>query len=120
MTTKAGLFGTPDGPERLELEGSATASATITSVELYAGLAARPVPTVQDVGLRVYFPDGQVVDITRRIGGTAGTDPRFAVGDVVPVRYDPADRTKIELDETAMRVRPQPAPPALPAADAQA
>jgi hypothetical protein len=32
-----------------------------------------------------------------------GTDLSFSEGDIVPVRYDPRDREKIEVDESVMR-----------------
>lgn len=46
--------------------------------------------------LRVKFEDGTTSEISYRVFGTklAAAD----VGDLIPVRYDPADRSKIELD----------------------
>jgi hypothetical protein len=60
-----------------------------------------------DVGMRVHFGDGTTSQIVRRIGGMAGTDLDFQVADIVPVRYDPDNRNKIELDEDALRAKQQ-------------
>jgi Domain of unknown function (DUF1707) len=49
--------------------------------------------------LRVKFEDGSTMEISRR-----AFDHKLAaagVGDLIPVRYDPADRSKIELDRHA-------------------
>jgi hypothetical protein len=50
--------------------------------------------------LRVKFGDDSTTEISRRAFGH--TLASAAVGDVIPVRYDPADRSKIELDRHAM------------------
>jgi hypothetical protein len=50
--------------------------------------------------LRVKFEDDSTTEISRRAFGH--TLASAAVGDVIPVRYDPADRSKIELDGHAM------------------
>src|SRR5437588_11448062 len=50
--------------------------------------------------LRVKFEDGTTTDVVRStVGHTLGA---AAVGDVVPMRYDPEDRSRIELDRDAM------------------
>jgi hypothetical protein len=53
--------------------------------------------------MRVHFEDGTTAEIVRRIGGMAGTDLKFNVGDIVPVRYDRRNRDRIELDEDALK-----------------
>src|SRR5437588_6675099 len=50
--------------------------------------------------LRVKFEDGSTTEISRR--AFDHTLASAAVGDVIPVRYDPADRSKIELDRHAI------------------
>ncbi len=96
------------GKHKLSCEG-AEAKAVVTSVELYQGGMHANWGTgfTYDVGMRVHFDDGTTADIVRRIGGIAGTDLDFTVGDIVPVRYDPRDRAKVELDEDALRVEQQ-------------
>lgn len=54
------------------------------------------------VHLRVTFEDGLQVDIWQRVGNHPDL-PYLAEGDIVPVRYDPADRNRIELDIPALR-----------------
>jgi len=93
---------------KLLREGAQT-EAVVTSVELYQeGMRANwGTGFTYDVGMRVHFDDGPAAEIVRRIGGMAGTDLSFEVGDIVPVRYDPRDRAKIELDEDALRAQQQ-------------
>lgn len=58
------------------------------------------------VHLRVHFDDGSTLDTTCRFGGAfRGADASFSVGDVVPVLYDPADRSKVEIDKQALEAR---------------
>ena len=53
--------------------------------------------------LRVSFDDGSTADTECTVGGMIrGTDLVFAEGDIVPVRYDATDRSKIEVDVAAM------------------
>ena len=96
------------GQHKLLREG-AQAEAVVTSVNLYQGGMRSNTGTgfTYDVGMRVHFEDGTTSEIVRRIGGMAGTDLDFYVADTVPVRYDPNDRNKIELDEDALRARQQ-------------
>jgi hypothetical protein len=61
-------------------------------------------PTYYDLDLQARFDDGSTLEFSYRVGGLLkGTDLRFSEGDIVPVRYDPQHREKIEVDETAMR-----------------
>jgi len=51
--------------------------------------------------LRVRFDDGSTAEITRRVWGH-----RLAyalVGNLIPVRYDPADRSRIVIDGPAVK-----------------
>jgi hypothetical protein len=100
LVEAAGVF----GKSRLSREG-AEAEAVVTSAELYQeGMRANwGTGFTYDVGMRVHFEDGTTAEIVRRIGGMAGTDLKFNVGDIVPVRYDPRNRGRIELDEDALR-----------------
>jgi len=53
--------------------------------------------------LRVAFDDGSSSDVSCQVGGAlTGTDLGFFEGDIVPVRYDPADRSKVAVDVPAM------------------
>jgi translation initiation factor IF-1 len=55
--------------------------------------------------LRVHFDDGSSSDASCRVGGIIrGTDLWFDEGDIVPVRFDPADRSKIEVDVQAIKI----------------
>jgi hypothetical protein len=62
-----------------------------------------------ELKLRVQFDDGTTEEITRRVrlaslGGTSGAiGGTVNVGDLLPVRYDPEDRSKIEIDSTAVK-----------------
>jgi hypothetical protein len=88
---------------------SAEAKAVVTSVELYQeGMRANwGTGFTYDVGMRVHFEDNTTADIVRRIGGMAGTDLKFTVGGIVPVRYDPRNHNEVELDEDALRAEQQ-------------
>ncbi len=56
--------------------------------------------------MRVSFDDGTQRKFSCRVGSMLHNDNlSFAEGDIVPVRYDASDRTKIELDEPALRAR---------------
>ncbi len=91
------------------LRDGAEAKAVVTSVNLYQeGMRGNwGTGFTYDVGLRVHFDDHTTEDVVRRIGGMAGTDLKFTVGDIVPVRYDPRNRDKIELDEDSLRAEQQ-------------
>jgi hypothetical protein len=53
--------------------------------------------------LRVRFDDGSAVEVSCRVGGLLRSSPlSYAVGDVVPVRHDAEDRTKVAVDEPAL------------------
>jgi hypothetical protein len=83
----------------------ATARAVVTTAERHGGVPGSYgySPTYYDLTLDVHFDDGTTSPFACRLGSMMkGTDLRFAPGDVVPVRFDPADRSRMELDETAM------------------
>ena len=54
------------------------------------------------VTVRVRFDDGAVVEVDRKVPLSSG---EHRVGFVVPMRYDPADRDKLEIDEPALQAR---------------
>jgi hypothetical protein len=56
-----------------------------------------------DVKLEVHYDDGTTREISRSTQA-AGLD-RLAVGDIVPIRYDPKRHHRVELDRPAMRAR---------------
>ena len=61
-------------------------------------------PVHYHLELRVHFDDGSTADTSCTVrAAIRGTELSIAEGDIVPVRYDPADRTKVDLDEAAMR-----------------
>src|SRR3954465_1712892 len=51
------------------------------------------------VTVRVRFNDGASVEVERRLHLSCG---EHRVGAVLPMRYDPADRSKIEIDEPTL------------------
>ena len=51
------------------------------------------------VTVRVRFDDGAMAEVERRLHLSCG---EHRVGAVLPMRYDPADRSKIEIDEPAL------------------
>jgi len=91
------------GKHRLMKDG-ATAKAVVTEARSSGGQSygAGPSAVVYHLRLRVQFDDGSTADTSCSVGNfVRGTDLFFSEGDVVPVRYDPADRSKIELDVAA-------------------
>jgi hypothetical protein len=79
------------GKRKLLAEG-AQAQALVTASGNYP-VPSGSAPGRYAVDLRVQFPDGSTAEIQRHVYAVF-----IDVGDVVPVRYDPADRTKIEID----------------------
>jgi len=86
------------------LRDGAEAQAVVTAVKdggVLTGGAG--VPIHQYLDLRVTFDDGSHGEFSCRVGSMLHNNTlSFSEGDIVPVRYDPADRTKIELDEPAL------------------
>ena len=55
------------------------------------------------VTVRVQFDDGSTTEISRKLHySSAGL---HSEGDILPVRYDPADHSKIEIDVPALKAR---------------
>jgi len=55
--------------------------------------------------LRVRFEDGSETEISRHVRGV--NLAWVPVGSLLPVRYDPADRTRIAIDESALKTQRQ-------------
>jgi hypothetical protein len=84
-------------------KSAASAQAVVTSVKVHGGEAGSGGLAYFDLDLRARFDDGSTSEFRCRVGGPfSGTQLTFAEGDIVPVRYDPQDRSKIALDEDAM------------------
>ena len=65
-------------------------------------------PLSFDLDLRVQFEGGTTREVRCHVGGFIhGTDHWFTIGDIVPVRYDAADRTRVVVDEPAMSAAAQ-------------
>jgi hypothetical protein len=92
---------------RLNLsKDGATAKAVVIEARAEGGMPGRAggySATQYDLKLHVHFDDGSDGDATCRVGGfIRGTDLSFSEGDIVPVRYDPDDRSKVEVDVPAL------------------
>ncbi len=85
------------------VQSSAAAKAVVIGVKVHGGEAGSGGLVYFDLELRARFDDGGTREFRCRVGGPfSGTELRFTEGDIVPVRYDPDDRSKIALDEDAM------------------
>jgi len=61
-------------------------------------------PVQYRLELQVRFEDGSTAETSCRTNAAMrGTELSFSEGDIVPVLYDPADRTKIALDEATLK-----------------
>jgi hypothetical protein len=54
------------------------------------------------VTVRVRFDDGATVEVDRKLHMSCG---EHRAGFVLPMRYDPADRDKLEIDEPTLKAR---------------
>jgi hypothetical protein len=54
------------------------------------------------VTVRVHFPDGSVEEVETKVKGKDYGMP-FGTGDKVPLRYDPKDRSRVEIDVAAIK-----------------
>lgn len=78
----------------------AQAQALVLEKKIYATEVESGMTSACRYRLRVKFEDGSTAEISRRAFDR--TLASAAVGDVIPVRYDPADRAKVELDRHAV------------------
>jgi hypothetical protein len=76
------------------------AQALVLEKKIYATEVESGMTSACRYQLRVKFEDGSTTEISRR--AFDHTLASAAIGDVIPVRYDPADRSKIELDRHAI------------------
>jgi hypothetical protein len=76
------------------------AQALVLEKKIYAAEVESGMTSACRYQLRVRFEDGSTAEISRR--AFDHTLASAAIGDVIPVRYDPADRSKIELDRQAI------------------
>jgi hypothetical protein len=80
------------------LDGGAQVDGVITQApEIFRG--STDMSGRYKVTVRVRFDDGATVEVERRLHLSCG---EHRVGAVLPMRYDPADRSKIEIDEAAL------------------
>jgi hypothetical protein len=92
------MFG---GKKKLYAEGAQAEGQVFALTEYTGGYAGS---TAQGVKVRVKFPDGSVTEFEK--GPLSASDVGyFAVGSVVPVRYDRADHSKVVLDIPALKER---------------
>ncbi len=78
----------------------AQAQALVLEKKIYATEVESGMTSACRYRLRVKFEDGSTAEISRRAFDR--TLASAAVGDIIPVRYDPADRAKVELDRHAV------------------
>jgi uncharacterized protein DUF3592 len=89
--------------KRKILKNGAKAQAVIRSAEM-SGLSNSHGAHKWRLELRVQFDDGTTVDASCRaweVNIASGYGP----GQIVPVRYDPEDRSKVELDHDALKAQ---------------
>jgi hypothetical protein len=84
---------------KLSLDG-AQAQALVVDKTIYAAGVESGEASACRYRLRVAFQDGATSEISCRAFGR--TLAAAGVGDIIPVRYDPTDRSKIELDRRAL------------------
>lgn len=85
--------------DRLIRDG-AEARALVLEKKVYASGYSTGRTSACRYALRVTFPDGTTTEIVRR--AWSHRLARALVGDVIPVRFDPSDRTKVEIDGPAL------------------
>jgi hypothetical protein len=100
------------GRNRALMRDGAQAQALVLEVKQFGHTAVGEGPGMGiffELKLRVQFDDGTAEDITRRVrlsslGGSSGAiGGTVNAGDLMPVRYDPEDRSKIEIDSAAVK-----------------
>lgn len=83
---------------KLSLDGAQAQALVLEKTVYAAGVESRRTSACRYL-LRVKFADGSTTESSCRAFGH--TLAAAGVGDIIPVRYDPADRSKIELDRRA-------------------
>ena len=92
------------GKRHLMRDG-ARAEALVLDKMIYASTVQTNTVTACGYQLRVQFDDGSPIEVFRRVMHREGC--RADVGDLIPVRYDPSDRSKIEVDIAEVECRDQ-------------
>jgi hypothetical protein len=85
------------GRDRLLEDGARVDGVIIEAPEYFRGSG--DMRGRYEVTVRVRFDDGATVEVERRLHLSCG---EHRVGAVLPMRYDPADRSKLEIDEPAL------------------
>ena len=85
------------GRDRLLGEGAQVDGVIIGAPEFFRG--STDVRGRYKVRVRVRFDDDATVEVERRLHISCG---EYRTGAVLPMRYDPADRSKIEIDEAVL------------------
>ena len=89
--------------KRKLMEEGVPAQALVLGKKVYASGYSTGEAKVCSYHLRVKFEDGSTAEISRRVW-----TPKLGhavVGDLIPVRYDPEDRSKIEIDGDSMKAQ---------------
>ena len=81
--------------DKLLDEGAHVDGVIIEAPEYFRGSGARYKVTV-----RVRFDDGTTAEVQRQLHLSCG---EHRVGAVLPMRYDPSDHSKLEIDEPALK-----------------
>ena len=61
--------------------------------------------TIMQLQLRVQFDDGTTTEVERKLKDTDYGGRPLQQGDTVPMRYNPKDRSQIEIDKAAMKAK---------------
>jgi hypothetical protein len=81
------------------LESGAEAKAVVLATDM-SGRTNRHAERLWKVRLRVQFDDGSTAEVDCSMWSKPFDGP--AVGAILPVRYDPGDRSKVEVEVAAM------------------
>lgn len=96
------------GKRKKLLQNGAQADAIVIDAQIRGGHAggAGMSPVWYELRLRVHYPDGSTAEVSDRFGSDVRNAPApVGVGDIVPVRYDPEQPTKVLIDETVLLAR---------------
>src|SRR5437763_7511912 len=85
------------------MRDGAKAQALVLDKKIYAQSVQSLTVTACGYQLRVQFDDGSTSEIFRRVMHRDGCTA--VVGNVIPVRYDPDDRSNVEVDVAEMKAQ---------------
>jgi hypothetical protein len=94
----AGMF----GKRKKILQNGVQAQAVVLASDM-GGLSNSHGANRWKLQLRVQFDDGSTAEVTCHAYAYIG----FAVGSIVPVRYDPSDRSTVEVDTQKLKAENQ-------------